>query len=116
LGRTENETGDNSVSSILFNSSLSNWPSDSPSHFALLCLCIWRWVFPSPYRSYRSSSKSAENFWERIRENIDLKLEIRQVPDVDAEFFNQYIKETFIPTVAANRELPECVNKPEEEL
>jgi hypothetical protein len=31
---------------------------------------------------------------------------------VDAELFNQYIKEIFIPTVAANRELPGCANKP----
>jgi hypothetical protein len=47
-----------------------------------------------------------------IRENIGLKLEIRQVSYVDAELFNQYIKETFILTVVANRELPGCDNKP----
>jgi hypothetical protein len=47
-----------------------------------------------------------------VRENSDLKLEIRQVPYVDAEFFNQYINEIFIPTGAASLELPGCDNRP----
>jgi hypothetical protein len=51
-------------------------------------------------------------FEKGIRENIDVKLEIRQVPYVDAQLFNQDIKEIFIPTVAANWELPGCANKP----
>jgi hypothetical protein len=56
--------------------------------------------------------KARRIFEKRIKEPIDLKLEIRQVLYVDAELFNQYIKEIFIPTVAANRELPGCANKP----
>jgi hypothetical protein len=74
-----------------------------------LCLCIWRCIFPSPYHS---SSKRQRIFERGIRENIDLKLEIRQVTYVDAELFNQYIKEIFIPTVAVNLELPGYANKP----
>jgi hypothetical protein len=56
--------------------------------------------------------KTRSIFEKSIRENIDLKLEIRQVPDVDAGLFNQYRKEIFIPAVAANREPPGCDNKP----
>jgi hypothetical protein len=56
--------------------------------------------------------KARRIFEKGIRENIDMKLEIRQIPYVDAELFNQYIKEIFIPAVAANRELSGCVNKP----
>jgi hypothetical protein len=56
--------------------------------------------------------KAPRIFDRSIKENIDLKLEIRQVPEVDAKLFNQYIKEIFIPTVAANRELLGCANKP----
>jgi hypothetical protein len=78
----------------------------------ILCFvvfCIWRCIFPSPYHS---SSKRPRIFERGIRENIDLKLEIRQVPHVDAELFNQYIKAIFIPTDAANRELPGRANNP----
>jgi hypothetical protein len=57
--------------------------------------------------------KARSIFEKGIRENIDLKLEIRQIPYVDAELFNRHIKEIFISTVVANRELPECANKPE---
>jgi hypothetical protein len=56
--------------------------------------------------------KARRIFEKGIRENIDLKLEIRQVPYMDAELFNQHIKKIFIPTVSANQELPECANKP----
>jgi hypothetical protein len=56
--------------------------------------------------------KGRRIFEKGIGENIDLKLEIRQVPSVDAELFNQYLKIIFIPTFAANRELPGCANKP----
>jgi hypothetical protein len=55
--------------------------------------------------------KARRIFEKGIRENFDLKLEIRQIPSVDAELFKQYIKELFLPTVAANWELPERVNK-----
>jgi hypothetical protein len=47
-----------------------------------------------------------------VRENIDLKLEIRQIADVDAELFKKQINAIFIPTGAANRELHGCANKP----
>jgi hypothetical protein len=56
--------------------------------------------------------KQRRIFEKGIRENSDSKLEMRQVPYVDAELFNQYIKEIFIPTVAATLELPGCANKP----
>jgi hypothetical protein len=56
--------------------------------------------------------KARRIFEKGIRENVDLKLEIWQVPYVDAELFNQYIKEIFIPTVTANLELPGRANKP----
>jgi hypothetical protein len=57
-------------------------------------------------------SKARRIFEKGIRENIDLKLEIRQVSDLDAELFSQHIKEIFIPTIAANRELPRYANRP----
>jgi hypothetical protein len=56
--------------------------------------------------------KARRIFKKGIREDIDLKLEIREVPYVDAELFNQYIKKIFIPTVAANLELLGCAKKP----
>jgi hypothetical protein len=56
--------------------------------------------------------KTRRIFDKGTRENIDFKREIRQVLEVDAELFNQYIKERFIPTVASNLELPGCTNKP----
>jgi hypothetical protein len=56
--------------------------------------------------------KAQRIFEKGIRENIDLKLEIWQVPYVDAELFNQYIKETFITTVGANRESPDVPTSP----
>jgi hypothetical protein len=56
--------------------------------------------------------KARRIFEKGIKENIDLKLAIRQIPYVDAELFNQYIREIFTPTVAANLELPGCANKP----
>jgi hypothetical protein len=55
---------------------------------------------------------AARIFEKGVRENIDLKLEIRQTPYVDAQIFNAYIKDVFLPTIAANRELPGCANKP----
>jgi hypothetical protein len=55
--------------------------------------------------------KARRIFEKGIRGNIDLKLEIRQVPYLEAELFKQHTKKIFIPTIAANLELPECTNK-----
>jgi hypothetical protein len=56
--------------------------------------------------------KATKIFEKSVRENIDLKLEIRQTLYRDSELFTRYIREAFLPTVAANRELPGCANKP----
>jgi hypothetical protein len=80
-------------------------------HHTLLC-CVsgsgdaYSPLFITPHPKARRISEKG------IRENIDLKLEIRQVPYVDTDLFNQYIKKIFIQTVAASRELPGCTNKP----
>jgi hypothetical protein len=54
----------------------------------------------------------ARIFEKCVRENIDLKLEIRQTAYVDARILNVGIQDVFLPTIAANLELPGCANKP----
>jgi hypothetical protein len=51
-------------------------------------------------------------FEKGARPGIDLKLEIRPSPYVDADLFGRYIQEIFLPAVATNCRLPECKNKP----
>jgi hypothetical protein len=51
-------------------------------------------------------------FEKSMRESIDLKLEIRQIPYLYSELFARYIRETFLSIAAANRELSGCANKP----
>jgi hypothetical protein len=70
-------------------SSTLHYPIDRAiRHHALLC-CVsasgdaYSPLFIAPY------PKARRIFEKGIRENIDLKLEIRQVPYVDAELFNQ---------------------------
>jgi hypothetical protein len=93
-------------------SSTHHYPIDRAiRHHTLLCCASSSGDAYSPLL-IAIHSKVRRIFEKDIRENIDLKLEIRQVPYVDAEVFKQYIKDIFIPTVAANQELPGCANKP----
>jgi hypothetical protein len=56
---------------------------------------------------------SANKILEKgVRAGIDLKLEIRLSPYVDAGLFRKDIQEMFLPAVATNHRLPGCKNKP----
>jgi hypothetical protein len=58
-------------------------------HTLLCCVSAFRDVY-SPLLIV-PHPRARRIFEKGIRENIDLKLEIRQVPYVDAELFNQYV-------------------------
>jgi hypothetical protein len=57
-------------------------------------------------------SNAARIFEKGGRENTDLKLEIRQTPYGEPQIFNAHIKDVFLQTIAANRELSGCANTP----
>jgi hypothetical protein len=93
-------------------SSILHYPIDRAiRHHTLLCCVSASGDAYSPLL-IAPHPKGQRIFEKGIRENIDLKLEIRQVPYVDAEPFNQYINKIFIPTVAANRESPDVPTSP----
>jgi hypothetical protein len=50
-------------------------------------------------------------FEHQIRDGIDLQIEIRPSPYVNAEIFERYVDTVLIPTAQANRQLPGCDKK-----
>lgn len=47
-----------------------------------------------------------------LRDGIDVKIEIRDSPYINAELFEQYVRDVFFPMVESNRGLPGCERKP----
>jgi hypothetical protein len=80
-------------------------------HHTLLC-CIS--TSRDAYTPLLIAPRQSENriFENGVRAGVDLKLEIRPSPYVDANLFRKYIQEMFLPAVATNRRLPGCKNQP----
>jgi hypothetical protein len=80
------------IPSHAFSSTL-HYPIDRViRHHSLLCCVSASGDAYSPLL-IAPDAKARIIFEKGSREHIDLKLEIRQIPYVDAELFNQYIKE-----------------------
>jgi hypothetical protein len=84
-------------------------PENSSSDIGMLysgrCGCILSF--------FVSSDPAARAVFEhRIREGVDLQIEIDPSPYVNAEIFERYVDAVLIPAVEANRQLPGCDKKP----
>jgi hypothetical protein len=89
-----------------------HYPADRGIRHHILLCCIS--ASGDAYKPLLIAPRPSANriFEKGVRVGIDLKPEIRPSPEVDADLFRKYIRELFLPAVAANRRLPGCKNKP----